>query len=73
MGQCVAKPSVDEAHLAPAVLKGLENIDLAKLRKLIQKGHLAPCYAGVEEGDDEVRPVCYCPGARRALTCMFPP
>jgi hypothetical protein len=55
---------VDEAFLAPAVLKGLENIDLGKLKKLIQKGHLAPCYEGVDEGNDEVRKgrVCMLPG-----------
>jgi hypothetical protein len=69
MGQCFAKPSVDEAYLAPEVLKGLENIDLAKLKKLIQKGHLAPCYAGVEEADEEVGTVCVL--LRLSLTYIY--
>lgn len=61
MGQCLHKPLVDERYLAPAVLKGLENIDLKKLRKLISKGHLAPCYIGQEEGSDELEecPICF--------------
>jgi hypothetical protein len=61
MGQCFATPAVDECYLAPAVLQGLEKIDLNKLKKLIQKGHLAPCYEGRDEGSDEV--------SNRSATC----
>jgi len=41
---------VDESLCRPQAATALRNVDLARLRKLIQAAKLAPCHVGADEG-----------------------
>ena len=63
MGNKIGKRRVpiDEALTRPQGLYDHQDVDLKRLRRLIIDGRLAPCYAGVEDGNNELEecPICF--------------
>uniref|UniRef100_A0A061R3V2 Ring u-box domain-containing protein n=1 Tax=Tetraselmis sp. GSL018 TaxID=582737 RepID=A0A061R3V2_9CHLO len=77
MGQKLSRGGVNEAWLRPSGMYPTSDVNLKKLRRLILKGKLAPCYPAQEEEpklNDEALdecPICfqYYPSINRSRCC----